>query len=81
MRFYTIRIKRKKIRNNVRFEFVVMFKDRRPKSFFFERLGVLYYSPKLKHFCFNLERLSFWLLKGSKINPKVGIFLANLLTN
>jgi|GEM_PF-1218522 len=78
MRAYSIRLRRTGRWRRPMYDIVVAFKDARLKGRFHEKLG--FYSPitSTKLFFINLRRLSFWLLRGATVSPRVGLLLGKM---
>lgn len=78
MREYIVRLKRIGRWRKPVYEIVVVFSDSAASSAAYEKLG--FYSPLggAKIFFMNLDRLSFWLLRGAKITSSVGVILGKM---
>ena len=61
------------------FEIIVIYKDKRNRSSYIEKLG--YFNPNVNEriFFFNIYRLSYWLNKGALINNTVKKYLTKFL--
>jgi len=78
MREYVVRLKRVGRWRKPVYEIVIAFGDSAVSGGKLEKIG--FYSPltESKIFFINFDRLSFWLLRGAKITPSVGLVLGKM---
>ena len=76
-----IRFRKKGIIRYPLYDIIVTHKNIRSKGLALEKLG--FYNPqnKVKYIYLNTYRLSYWLLKGAKINYSVKKYLMKFLLN
>ena len=62
------------------FEIILIYKDKRNRGAYIEKLG--YFNPNFNErlFFFNIYRLSYWLNKGALINNTVKKYIVKFLT-
>ena len=79
----TIRLKKNRAKNKLSYLIVVCFTEKSPASNdFIEKIG--FYKPLVdswdnKYVYVDLDRMSFWLKRGAKLNISVYVLLKNLI--
>ena len=63
---------------NVQIKVIVIGFNNKPNGSYVERLGVFYKEHGVDFALINMSRVSFWVYKGVKINPKVSWVLGML---
>ena len=75
---YIIRLKRVGRWKKPVYHIVIALKNKAVSGGFLEKLG--FYSPAAENqlFFVSLSRLAFWLMRGAKMTPKVGLLIGKL---